>query len=182
MVGEEKRNYARLGLAGKVILKAENGRSRTFKVPLNNISLGGFAFAMYTRQGLEAERNVEFALMTPLLDRPLMGKGKIKYVALPESNSGKSSAPIGVEFIQVNKDGVRRLIRSALRNRDRQGFYQRNKREFSFMLKSAPLLFFIAWFTLEMASSISVSIKKEEQYTQKRREAEIYYLFGEHGK
>ncbi len=105
---QERRGYQRLILDGKIILKTESGNQRIAGAYLENISFGGFA--IYAQEKIETDKIVVFELMTPSLEQPLVGKGRIKYVN-PLKKHKTDFFTMGIEFTDINKDMVVHLIK-----------------------------------------------------------------------
>jgi hypothetical protein len=105
---EERRHFDRLKLDGNIIIKSESGLPLDFKAFLDNISFLGFA--MYSTQKIEPDSLVNFEVTTQALDRPITGKGKVRYATKPDSNRSPFYT-MGVEFIETNKDLVTYLIK-----------------------------------------------------------------------
>jgi hypothetical protein len=103
----ERRNYERIDLEGNISFKVIDTPLAIFEAYLDNISFGGFA--MYSAQKQAADSLIEFKLTTQALDQPLLGKGKIMYVALPAYRT--QIFTMGVEFVEANKDLVTYLIK-----------------------------------------------------------------------
>ncbi len=107
----ERRSYERINSDGSVSFRRAGSSSpacRACEAHLENISFGGFA--MYSAQAQDAEAVIDFELTAPSLDQPLVGKGKIRHVTLPQ----RCATPIftmGVEFIEADKDLVTYLIK-----------------------------------------------------------------------
>jgi c-di-GMP-binding flagellar brake protein YcgR len=104
----ERRDYERIDLEGNVSFKVIDTPLDIFEAYLDNISFGGFA--MYSAQKQKADSLIEFKLTTQALDQPLLGKGKIRYVALPPAYRTQIFT-MGVEFVEANKDLVTYLIK-----------------------------------------------------------------------
>ncbi len=105
---QERRGYDRLKVDGDIRIISQNGSPVAFKAFLDNISFVGFG--MFAAEKIEPETIVEFELTAPILERPLQGTGRIKYVNVPQSQRS-TFYTVGVEFVDTNKDIVIHVIK-----------------------------------------------------------------------
>ena len=104
----ERRHFDRLRLDGNVHIKSENGQPLESKAFLENISYVGFG--MYCAQKLVPESVVDFELTAQHLDRPIIGRGRVRYVMDPVSERSPFYR-MGIEFMDTDKDVVTYLIK-----------------------------------------------------------------------
>lgn len=127
---KERRGYERLSLDGYINLKGEKIKPGPLQVGLQDISFGGFA--SYGPQELEVDNVVEFELTTQLIDRPILGKGRIRHINKPQ----RYIVPIfvmGVEFIEVDKDMLLHLIKRQQLKKSQEANAGRRKGILDFM-------------------------------------------------
>jgi hypothetical protein len=153
------------------------GRPRIFRAYLDDISLGGFA--VNSDKKIAVDKIVEFELMTRLLEQPLVGKGKVRHVR-SRGQDKKGSFNLGVEFLDINKDTVKNLVRRNLRQRDKLSFYQQHQRDFWFVLQWTPVALVVLWLSLGAVTNISAYTKEEAKYTEQLKEGLIYSLYSGH--
>jgi hypothetical protein len=104
---QEKRKYIRYAVEGSVILKPEDGASGSIKADLADNSFIGAGF--FAKEKIETGTNVSFEFTLKLWDRPVTGKGKIKYVHEVKRLDNKFFR-MGIEFIDIHKETIRSII------------------------------------------------------------------------
>jgi hypothetical protein len=164
---DERRAFQRLVAGGKVQINAGNGLPPFVQASLENIGFNGFAVRM--QRGLLPESVVEFALYSPLLEQPILGKAKVKYVRLP-----KLFRPFvaGLEFIDVEKDLVRRALEKGLRSAKEKEFTAQRQKRLRMFFVFASLLIFLFLFVLSAARKHWVSLEGKQQYYENYQKAE----------
>ena len=173
----EKRTYKRFDVKGRVGLKTNDGMDYILGAYLDDVGLGGLR--MYSQDKIQPDNDVRLRLSTPLLDRPLLAKGKIRNVNSIK-RKGTDFFSMGVEFTKINKQKIKHLINKSQGWRRRWFLTRQQRRELLFLLKLLPLILLMVWPILRAANAYSLYTIKEQQYQQKRRAAEIYYLY--HGR
>lgn len=118
----ERRGYLRYDVEGYINLKTEDGASSSFKVEVIDISFLGAS--VYSNERIEIlDKVVYFELNSGLLEQPLTGKGRIKYIR--EEPRGKTTVfRMGLEFIEVDKNNLLHflnIIQEMLASKIRRG-------------------------------------------------------------
>lgn len=174
MVSEQRR-YTRLPLDGSVGIKIQNGHMVLTQGLLNDFGLGGFR--VLAREEIDKEERVDFILKTPSLGHSLRGKGKVKNIQ-KITRMGAPYYSMGVEFTDVDKTKVRRMMEKKMRGWDkRRMLVQESKNDLFIALKLAPVLFLIAWITFQSFRQLDASNRKERSYSEDFRRGVIYSLF-----
>jgi len=173
----EQRSYKRLDVKGSVHLKSEEEEPRIFRAYLDDVGFGGFK--MYAQQRIEVGKDVEFELITPLLNKPLPGRGQIRHVRRIVTEATPLFA-MGVEFSEVNKGKTIQLIKRVLGWDKKPMTVRRRNRELSLFLKALPLIIVITWGALKVIDGVSGSSDAEQRYTAKLKDAAVYYLYNGH--
>jgi c-di-GMP-binding flagellar brake protein YcgR len=104
---QDQRKYIRFNAEGSVILKSEEGKSRSIKADLVDISLMGIG--VYAQEKMDIGINVKLELITELWEEPIVGEGKIKY-AKPIKRKNDEAFRMGIEFIKIEKGAVQYII------------------------------------------------------------------------
>lgn len=123
-----QREYTRFSTEATVVLKLEGEPSRSIKADLFDISFSGIG--VYSPEKIEIDSEVKFELITKLLDRPILGKGKIRYIKETYINSTKVFK-MGIEFVSVEKEAIlgiinhlqRKISRSIKKSSDEEPFF-----------------------------------------------------------
>ncbi len=103
----ERRNYARYLISGRVNLKFDNNDASILKLDLAEI--GFIGFSILSPNKLELGQIVQFEIMPELMENSLTGKGEIKDIAQVREKDVLVYR-IGIEFIDVEKDHILKLI------------------------------------------------------------------------
>jgi hypothetical protein len=170
----EKRIYKRFDVKGRVGLKTNDGMDYILSAYLDDVGLGGLR--MYAQDKMQPDNDVRLRLSTPLLDRPLLAKGRIRNVNSIK-RKGTDFYSMGVEFTKINKQRIKHLINKSQGWRKRPLLSRQHRRELFFLLKLLPMIILMVWPILRVVNAYSFYTIKEQQYQQRRREAEIYYLY-----
>ncbi len=101
----EKRDYRRINTEGQINVKNELGDIHA--AFLDNISFGGLG--IYTKEKIEPGKVIDFELVMQLLDKPLIGKGIIKYANEP-TDKHNPIFRMGVKFTDVSADTLAYII------------------------------------------------------------------------
>jgi len=102
------RAHERFNLEGRISLKVpDSAFLNMFDAALENISFGGFRMSVASKIGIDTV--VDFKLFSLLVDEPLTGKGRVKYVK-EEPYRQSADYKMGVEFTDVNKDLLQFLM------------------------------------------------------------------------
>jgi len=104
----EKRGYKRYPVDGSLNFKISEEVEFTHRAYLNNLSFGGLG--MCSQDILPAGSSIDFELVMACLEKPLQGKGQIKY-AYPPKEFGVSTSRIGVEFTGVSGDAIEFILK-----------------------------------------------------------------------
>jgi len=103
----DRRNYVRYDQSGSVNIKTESDTPNIFKGDLVDIGFRGFC--AYLKEKIDIGTPIQFELMAELSYRPLIGRGKIKDIK-EAPRYGVQGFRVGVEFTDVNKDGIEILL------------------------------------------------------------------------
>jgi hypothetical protein len=144
---------------------------------LDDVGLGGLR--MYSQDKIKPDQHVRLALNTPLLDRPLLAKGRIRNINSIK-RKGTDFFSMGVEFTKINKQKIKQLINKSQGWRRRPFPSRQHRKELFFLLKLLPLVILIGWPILRAVNTYSFYRVNEQQYQKRLRQAEIYYLY--HGR
>lgn len=170
----EKRYYKRLDLNGKAAIQVKRSRIRLPKVYMDDLSVGGFH--INTPQRLEIGDDIEFALRTKFLERPLSGIAKIRHVNRIK-NSLLPRYSTGVEFIDTDRNTLKNAIKSNLKVRHR---IDKRKRRFiqhvSLNLKLAPFIIIFTSLVIIGLNAFVHSSQEESRYNKQYQAALIHYL------
>lgn len=139
---QERRLDNRYNLTGNVDLKTEDRDRRILRAYLDDIGLGGFR--TYSKEKIDAFKDVEFEIMTESLGYPLSGRGNIRYVNAVEMY-GNDFFSIGVQFTDIDRKRIKDLISVSLGLHKRPLLSEQHKRELLLLLKLSPLIILIAW-------------------------------------
>ena len=71
--------------------------------------LGFNGISVYSLEKIEIDTEVNFELIAKLFDRPIIGKGKIRYVKETKINN-TDVFKVGIEFITVEKEAILNII------------------------------------------------------------------------
>ncbi|MCK9603223.1 MAG: PilZ domain-containing protein [Candidatus Omnitrophica bacterium] len=100
----ERREYIRYDIEGHIDLKTEDGAISSFKVDVIDISFLGVS--VYSKEKIDIlDKIVYFELISGLLEQPLIGKGRVKYI----HEEIRNKAPVfrmGLEFIDMDKSAL----------------------------------------------------------------------------
>ena len=173
----QRREYRRFDVDAKLDLKTDNGMRRILHAYLDDIGLGGFR--LYSEDKIAINKDVQFAVMTPLLNRPLLGRGRIRHINAVKLY-GTRFFSMGVKFTRINRKKIKHLIKTALGWHIRPFLSQQHRRELSFMLRLLPVIIIIIWPILKASDNFYYSNTEEQQYRERLRNAEIYYLYHSH--
>lgn len=133
----QKRTYKRFGFDGHVDVKVKDGQRRILRAYLEDIGVGGCR--IHIPGEMELERNVNFSLITPFMDRPLKGRGKVRYIA-PARHYGSDYYTLGIEFTRINIHKIKGLIGKAFGWRKKPLLSRQHRRELRILFKIVPLL------------------------------------------
>jgi c-di-GMP-binding flagellar brake protein YcgR len=118
-----QREYTRFITEATVILKLEGDVSSGIRADLVDLSFTGIS--VYAPERIETDSKINFELITKFLDKPIIGKGKIRYVQETKINNTEVFK-MGIEFIEIEKETIlsiiNRLQREITRNIKRQQF------------------------------------------------------------
>ncbi|MFH1441715.1 MAG: PilZ domain-containing protein [Candidatus Omnitrophota bacterium] len=101
---KEQRKFDRLTSPGKVVFKDKDIPDAV----IMDISYGGIA--IYSKEKFEIGQYLSFELKMDLVHEPVKCNGIIKYVIEKESY-GALIYKVGIEFVDMNKDGVAFIIK-----------------------------------------------------------------------
>jgi hypothetical protein len=100
----ERRGYRRYAIEGHISLKTEDGTSSDFKIDVTDVSFLGVT--IYAKEKINiAGKVVDFELSSGLLEQPLAGKGRIKYIN-EELKNKVTVFRMGFEFVDVDKHNL----------------------------------------------------------------------------
>jgi len=108
-----KRTHIRFLKSGNVNIAPEGNTANIFKGELIDIGFRGFS--AYLKEKIDLDTIVQFELITKLWERPLIGKGKIRYIAQIK-RYGAPCFRVGLEFIDINKDSIVTML-NQIRNK-----------------------------------------------------------------
>lgn len=150
---KEKRKFKRFYFEGKIEVKAEDGnKTHIFSANLGNIGLGGIR--ILSQEKIEINKDVKIEITTPLLDRPLRGKGKVKYIHAVKMH-GSDFFAIGIQFTHINDKQVIHLIDKSFGWKKKELITQQSRRELALLLKMLLIVVPIVWILLMVAESYS---------------------------
>ncbi len=104
---EEQRKYRRYMVEGQMIIKLKSDLSRNIRMELVDICVLGAG--AYAQESLTVGMEADFILISKLLEKSLIGTGKVKY-SLPLEKGGKQLFRIGIEFVKVDGAIIQRII------------------------------------------------------------------------
>lgn len=104
----EKRGYKRYLADGSISFKTSEETGFIHKAYLDNLSFSGLG--MRSQDLIPAGSNIDFELVMTYLDKPLQGKGQIKYSYQP-TQLGVTTARLGVEFTGIATDVIEFIIK-----------------------------------------------------------------------
>lgn len=100
----ERRGYRRYAIEGHISLKTEDGVPSDFKINVIDVSFLGVT--IYAKERINiADKVVDFELSSGLLEQPLTGKGRIKYIN-EELKNKVTAFRMGLEFVDVDKHNL----------------------------------------------------------------------------
>ena len=105
---EDRRRYKRLNAEGTVIIKPEDGTSRTIKADLINISFMGIT-TVYVKEKIKPGTYVKFELISKLWNEPVICKGKIIHTG-EIKKYGSNVFRMGIEFIDFDKKAIQNIL------------------------------------------------------------------------
>jgi len=173
----ELRDYKRLDWDGKVRLRTGTERPRVFRAYLDDISFGGFQIC--AKKQLSLGDDIDFKIMTRLLNYILTGKGKVRHIS-PMKKGETPFFTIGAEFTDINKKEIITLIDKILWYKNISAAYRQSKRKSVFVLKALPFIIIITWSVLKFSDMISASMDKDRLHAEKYEQAIMHYLYHSH--
>ncbi len=103
----ESRGHLRYSIEGKANIKPDDEPSRTISADLVDVCSTGVA--VRANEKIETEASVSFELIIKQCDKPIPGKGKVKYLK-EVKEGGDIFFRIGIQFIDVDKEEIRFII------------------------------------------------------------------------
>ncbi len=172
---QEKRRYARLPLDGSILLKTENGRIVATRGHLDNLSLGGFA--MSATEGLSVGKEVEFFVRTPSLRDAVSGLGVVRNTE-EKGPLARTRYKVGVQFINVDRNKVHRLIEKKRHGWDRKYAHLAHQKEDMLLaLKWAPVLFLITWIVIQSFWQVNAAERANRQFYGQVKKGIVHFLY-----
>lgn len=110
---KEQRWYIRYKVEGTVNLKTKAAESSGIKADLMDISYRGFA--AWANKKIEAGTQVGFELMTKIWDKPVIGRGEVKYAQEAKKDLG-TVFRLGIEFKEIDKKILQSIINHLVKN------------------------------------------------------------------
>jgi len=104
---QERRKYIRYDIEGNAILKTRVDASGSIKGDLVNIGFEGMSVSV--QEKIAEGSDISFELTTKLYDKPIIGEGKVVYVA-EDTVSNSNVFRIGVEFIHIDKKAIQYIL------------------------------------------------------------------------
>jgi len=173
----DTRRYQRLRLGGHVAVKTPmfGERLRVMRACLDDISLGGAR--LYAEEEVGVDQPVNMRVRIPWSGRTVQGMGRVRHVTLTK-RLGRPRYALGIEFLTMNRDKVRRMIEDKL-NGGRRRFapHRQRKREATLVLRLAPVLVLMTWLIVNAALRAQSSIRAEEQFTRDFRKGVLHFLY-----
>ena len=99
----QKRTYKRFDIDGHADVKIKSDQRETLRAYLDDIGVGGCRILI--PKEMDFDQDLNLALTTSFLDRPLKVRGKVKHVA-PAGNYGSDYFSAGVKFTRVNARSI----------------------------------------------------------------------------
>ncbi|MBN3038514.1 MAG: PilZ domain-containing protein [Candidatus Omnitrophica bacterium] len=149
---QQKRTYKRFSFKSGVELKTADRKTSPLNASIDDIGLGGFR--LRSLEELEIGSKVKFAVMTPFLDRPLMGKGRVKYLKYI-GGYGRGRFSAGVQFTRVNRSLIKYLIDKTQGWRNRGLLPYKLKRELGILLRLLPIVLLAIYLIIKACTVFS---------------------------
>jgi len=109
---ETQRQYTRFITEAIVIFKLEGEVPHSIKADLFDLSFKGIS--VYSPEKIEIGTEVDFELTAKLFDRPIIGRGRIRYVKAAKINN-TDVFKMGIEFISIEKEAILSIINNLQR-------------------------------------------------------------------
>ncbi len=104
---QERRAYKRFNSEASLILKPQDGSSRTIMAEINDISFDGMG--VHAREEIRCGSSVSFNLVTKWWHQPIIGEGAVIYTR-EEKRFETSFFRIGFNFITVDKKAIQHIV------------------------------------------------------------------------
>jgi len=109
---ESQREYTRFTIKGSVIFKPKGNLPHSINADLFDLSFKGIS--VYSPEKIEIDTEVDFELTVKLFDRPIIGRGRIRYVKAAKINN-TDVFKMGIEFIGIEKEAILSIINNLQR-------------------------------------------------------------------
>jgi hypothetical protein len=102
-----QRDYIRFIVEGEVLLKPEDGTSRSTKASLADISFSGIS--VHSTEKIEIDIIVNFELATKVFGELVVGQGKTRYIR-EEFLQGNKIFKIGIKFTNIDSGIIQSIL------------------------------------------------------------------------
>jgi|GEM_PF-1964951 len=171
------RRHQRISLDGHVTIKTPvpGDRLRVMRAYLDDISLGGAR--LYAEDGIDVDTPVSMRVRVPWSGRVARGTGWVRHVALTRK-AGQPCYALGVEFLHMDRDRVRRMINDKLGGgRLRFAAQRHRRREIGLVLKLSPLLVIATWLIVSGAFRAQGSMREDQLFSRDLKKGVIHFLY-----
>ena len=110
---KDQRWYIRYKIEATANLKTKVSGSSAIKTELFDISYRGFG--TWSDNKIEVGTDVEFEIITKLWDKPINGKGQVKYALEAKKDQG-TVFRLGIEFKEIDKKVLQSVINYLVEN------------------------------------------------------------------
>ena len=109
---DNKRKFARYAIDAKACFKTLGNESKNLEGRV--LDIGSLGWGAFFKENIELDTMIEFDLIPNFLNEHLVGSGKIVHM-LPHKIGSINGFRVGVEFIEVDKNIVLRIINEKIR-------------------------------------------------------------------
>ena len=173
----ETRRHQRIRLEGQVAIKTPvpGDRLRVMRAYLDDISLGGAR--LYVEEEVDVDQPVKMRVRIPWSGRVVRGTGRVRHVALTR-RAGQPRYALGVEFMHMDRDRVRRMIDDKLGGgRLKFAALRRSRREINLILRLSPVLIIATWLIISGAFRAQSSVREDRHFIRDFKKGVIHFLY-----
>ncbi len=173
----DTRQHQRIPLDGQGTIKAPvfGNRLRVMRAYLDDISLGGAR--LYAEDGVDVDQPVKMRVRIPWSGRVVEGTGRVRHVALTRK-AGRPLYALGVEFMHMNRQKIRRMIEDKLGGGRRKfAAVRHKKKEIGLLLKLSPVLIIATWLLIDGAWRAQGSVRQEQQFEKDFKKGVLHFLY-----
>ncbi len=173
----DTRRHQRIRLDGQVAIKTPvpGDRLRVMRAYLDDISLGGAR--LYAEEAVDVDQPVKMRMRIPWSGRVVRGTGHVRHVALTR-RAGQPRYALGVEFMHMDRDKVRRMIDDKLGGgRLKFAAMRQRRRELGFVLRISPVLVIATWLIISGAFRAQGSMREDQQFIRDFKKGVLHFLY-----